>query len=264
MNRSRVDGAAENGNEFDDVNVRIVPRGFVGGALLDKLFNLHAGYFENTDIETFTRDLSGKNWVILASDKKDNMLGFSTIECLELDCDGEKTAFMFSGDTIIAQSAWRRNVLIPALGLFLTCFINDHSNMKCYWFLITKGYRTYRGLPIFFKRFYPNYLTHIPQREAFLLNRIAVHKFGRYYNPHTNVISFDNPHDYLKPFMQGIPQGKQTDPHTAFFLMRNPHFTRGDELACIAELSFDNFNRAAARIIEIGKKTTQWKRDKSQ
>jgi hypothetical protein len=34
-----------------------------------------------------------------------------------------------------------------------------------------------------------------------------------------------------------------------FFLERNPHYDRGDELCCLAPLTQENFTRAAYRVI---------------
>ena len=49
------------------------------------------------------------------------------------------------GDTALA-STW---------GKFVMDLIEEHEQSALYWFLISKGFRTYRYLPLFFREFYP-------------------------------------------------------------------------------------------------------------
>jgi hypothetical protein len=56
--------------------------------------------------------------------------------------------------------------------------------------------------------------------------------------------------DRLRPELCDVPPSRQRDPHIRFFLDRNPTFHAGDELACIADISRENLNAYAWRVIE--------------
>ena len=45
--------------------------------------------------------------------------------------------------------------LAGSFGHFMLRMLKEHRGTPVYWFLISKGYRTYRFLPVFFNRFYP-------------------------------------------------------------------------------------------------------------
>ena len=59
---------------------------------------------------------------------------------------------------------------------------------------------------------------------------------------------FERP-QILRPHLAGIPPQRMDDPHVAFFVRRNPGHIRGDELACLCELSEDNLTRAGRRMV---------------
>jgi hypothetical protein len=222
------------------------------------LYALHSQYFDNTNITTFLLDFCAKDWVILTKREDGKFIGFSTIQVINLHYNGELHLFMFSGDTIISPEAWQSNVLAPAIGLFQSWLIEQNPDVKIFWFLISKGYRTYKGLSTFYNIFYPCFNCEMPMYYADILQLIAQYKFGDRYNPITNIISFEKPKDFLCSELQQIPSGREQDPHVDFFLKKNTGYIKGDELACIAELSKANFNRTALRVIEIGKKTVDW------
>ena len=52
-----------------------------------------------------------------------------------------------------------------------------------YWFLIAKGYRTYRFLPVFFREFYPRYECATPAWAKSLLDALGRTMFGQAYDP---------------------------------------------------------------------------------
>jgi hypothetical protein len=52
-----------------------------------------------------------------------------------------------------------------------------------------------------------------------------------------------------------VPAGRLRDPNVAFFMERNPDWTRGDELVCLCDLSRANLNRAGRRVVEAERRT---------
>lgn len=254
----------EDGDAMDQESVArkgratIVRSGSIGPDVRRAMFELFSRYFRNASFERLLADLEEKQWVILVNEQDGSLLGFSTIQCFDLEFEGRQVSFIFSGDTIVAPQAWQFNALTPAFGVFVERFINEHPGRLCCWYLISKGYRTYRSLPMFFVRFFPNFSEPTPPFESRLLASVSRRKFGEHFNENAGVIAYDPPLDYLYEPLQQISGGRDSDPHVKFFLEKNPGFTRGNELACIAELSMENLNRRAKRMIAAGRRHVHW------
>jgi hypothetical protein len=125
----------------------------------------------------------------------------------------------------------------------------DYPNGPYYWLLITSGFRTYRLLSTFWQRFSPRFDEHASPANKGLLDQLASERFGALYDPSRGVITFERP-QILKPHLCGVPDTRAAvDPHVAFFARRNPGHVRGEELACLCELSEDNLTRAGRRMV---------------
>jgi hypothetical protein len=215
----------------------------------ERMFALHSRYFSNVRRETFFRDMAEKDWVIILRDGRE-IVGFSTLQLIPLRVQGADRLFLFSGDTIVDRAHWRDSTLAGSFGHFMLRLIDEHPATPLHWFLISKGYRTYRFLPVFFNRFYPVHSGATPPADAELLRAVATCKFGAAYDPQCGLVRLDGQKDRLRPEMCEIPDGRAQDPHVRFFLERNPTYFMGDELACLAEISRANLNRYAWRVIE--------------
>ncbi len=221
-----------------------------------EMFQLHDRYFAHLDQDRFMQDLSEKDWVILLKDTLGTLAGFSTVQLLEIEISGHRTLFIFSGDTIVDQSHRQNSALAGSFGHVMLRVLHEHSQIPVYWYLISKGYRTFRFLPTFFNEFFPRYDREMPEEIENLIHRVSRLKFGDAYNPHAGVIRFPEQRDCLRPQYSDIPESRLCDPHVAFFLQKNPQFARGDELACLAAVTRDNLNRFAWRV--IGQTRVQW------
>ena len=54
-----------------------------------------------------------------------------------------------------------------------------HPDSELYWLLTSKGYKTYRFLPVFFHQFYPCCAAETPALEKELLEGVASQRFGK-------------------------------------------------------------------------------------
>jgi len=221
-----------------------------------EMFNLIKSYFSNFKKETFLKDMAEKDWVIVLRELGEKVFGFSTIQVIPETVDSREVIYVFSGDTIVDPKYWQTNMLAPAFGFFMHRMIEDFKGYPIYWFLITKGYRTYRFLPLYFRKYYPAYNRETPPEYDRLLKFICTAKFGECYNPETGVIGFNGVKDRLNDRMCTVPESKKRNPHIKFFLEKNPYYYRGDELACIADISKENLNELSYRIME--EKSVQW------
>ena len=216
----------------------------------EAMFALHCRYFTNVQRDAFLRDMSEKDWVIILRDECD-IVGFSTLQLIPLSIGGIERIFLFSGDTVVDRTHWGDSTLAGCFGHFMLRLIDENPRTPLHWFLISKGYRTYRFLPVFFNRFYPAPESSLPPGYAHeILHAVAAHKFNGSYDRDAGIVRRAAHGDCLKPEMCEIPEGRMRDPFVRFFLGQNPSYSVGNELACIADISKSNFNRYAWRVIE--------------
>ena len=217
----------------------------------DSMFNLMYEYYNNVTRKIFERDLSEKQYVILLECMNTSEIeGFSTQMTYPFKFNGKSYFILYSGDTIISRRQWGSFELPKAFGELMLSLINDHPGKKIFWFLITKGARTYKFLPVFFKEFYPRY-DREPQFELkALINALAAEKFGPCYDSESGVVRVPGPGQSLKEDYE--PEtGKRGNPHVNFFYRSNPGYQKGDELACIAELSVNNISSFIRRVLKV-------------
>ena len=213
-------------------------------------YELLCRHFEGVSRGQFERDLAEKNAILLLRDATTAALvGFSTMRVYETRvADGSPISVVCSGDTIVDPSAWNS----PALPREWIAAVNrlreQYPNGPYYWLLITSGFRTYRLLSTFWQRFYPRHDEPTPQQQQRMLDALARERFGDCYDTAAGVVRFARP-QVLRAHLAGIPPQRMDDPHVAYFVGRNPGHARGDELACLCELSEDNLTRAGRRMV---------------
>ncbi|MEW5801891.1 MAG: hypothetical protein AB1847_07260 [bacterium] len=208
---------------------------------IEKMFLLHTQYFDQARMENFVHDLKEKDWCILIGDEDKSIKGYSSLQLIDTTFDGKQCKFLFSGDTLVAQENWRDNLLTGAFGHFVLYLNQKFPHHELYWLLISKGFRTYRFLSLYYKEFYPVYDRQTPENVKALMDHICSIKFASRYDSQSGLVLTDGQSDYLKPHMAAIRQGRQSNPHISYFLKKNPRYYLGDELVCIASLKKENF-----------------------
>jgi len=215
----------------------------------DRMYELMSAHFDRVTRENFEHDLSEKQWVILLRDSVSGEIqGFSTLMLLDAVILGEPIKAVFSGDTIVHRDYWGETELASVWGQFILSLIERYRGTKFYWFLISKGYRTYRFLPVYFKEFFPRFDKETPEFEGLLMEVLAERKFPHHYLPELGILRFDDDKDRLKPELAEVNELRKKDPHVAFFPDRNPGYVNGDELVCVAELSEENLKPIALKV----------------
>jgi hypothetical protein len=175
---------------------------------------------------------------------------------LEVNVAGTPITALFSGDTIIAPECWHEQALTHVWGRLALALMDRHPIGSLYWFLISKGYKTYRFLPIFFHEFYPRAEATTPMPVRAILDALGKRKFADLYDQVRGVIRASAAKDRLREGVADVTPSRLKDPHVRFFLGRNPQYTEGEELCCLAPLSRENFTPAAYRV--IGAPPTPW------
>jgi hypothetical protein len=217
------------------------------------MFTLFAEYYDSVSFENFTKDLSNKEYVILLEDESKLIRGFTTITVMkETSPEGNSYRAIFSGDTIIHHQ-FRGEQQLPVTwfklaGSIKAAFPND----PLFWFLIVKGEKTYRYLPAFFNHYYPCYNNETPPSYKDMMTQLSRSRFGDLYDADSGLIRFPRSQGHLKSFETIIKDSVLKKPEIQFFLKKNPHFDRGDELVCLAELYLENLRSLANRAFQEG------------
>jgi hypothetical protein len=216
----------------------------------EEMFLLLETYYANVDRSSFQSDLDEKHWVILLKDPLLGVVrGFSTQMLLHVEVGTRMVRALFSGDTIVRREYWARNPLAHVWGNFALALIDEHRAGPLVWFLTTKGYKTYRFLPLFFHEFYPRHDQITPTREAEMIDALARHKYPTGYDAASGVLRWGDSGCRLREGVAEVDHGRMRDPHIRYFTQLNPGHERGDELCCIAPLTRENFTPAAYRVI---------------
>lgn len=229
---------------------RIVPVGDITEAEARTMFQIFARHYDCVSPDKFLSDLAEKNCVLVLRDAEGAICGFSTQKLLRVSVGGIPVRAVFSGDTIVDRAHWGEQELGRCWCRYVSSLYAEEANVPLYWFLISKGYRTYLYLPLFFEDFYPNCHTPTPEFEQRVLDTLATTKFPSYYRPASGVIQFPQSQGQLKPHLAEIPARRLRNPHVRFFLRQNPAFAAGSELACLAEISPSNMKLFAGRILQ--------------
>ena len=212
----------------------------------ERLFALYELYYEGAERQRFFDDLDEKDCVILLIDG-DEIAGFSTQRVFAFD----RVRVLFSGDTIIDPRHWGTQELVRAWCRFAGRTKGEAPDRPLYWFLISKGHRTYMYLPLFFNRFLPS-CDHTPNDfECDLMRRLGTSRYGDRYNAASGLIDEDAPLDRLRPEIDSAPD-RARNRHVSFFLDKNPRYADGVELLCLTEISAENMRSFARREMERG------------
>jgi hypothetical protein len=225
----------------------VVPVPTLAAAEVAELYALHARLYAATNEAGFRADLVEKDWIVLLRDGDRAIRGFSTLLLLELEVHGEPLRAVFSGDTGIDPAYWGGQALVRAWAGFMGELWSRDPGRRLYWFLISKGYRTYLYLPYFFHEFYPRHDRETPAFETALITRLGGARYPEAFNPAIGVVEFAESHGHLAADLAEVPAHRADDPHVRFFVQRNPGYVRGHELVCVAEMSPTNMKGLARR-----------------
>jgi hypothetical protein len=216
----------------------------------DTMFGLMDRHYAQVYRAAFEADLDEKRWVIQVVDPDtETICGFSTQMLLEVDVDGRPIKALFSGDTIVAREHWGDNALAHVWGRLALSLMDALGESDLYWFLISKGYKTYRFLPVFFREFYPRYDTPTPVWIRDVIDVLGRARYPEWYDPAAGIIRAGPGKDRLREGIADITPERLRDPHVRFFVERNPGHSQGEELCCLAPLSRKNFTTAAHRVL---------------
>jgi hypothetical protein len=217
------------------------------------MITLFQRFFEDVSREQFHKDLDEKGWAILIEDDLGELRGFTTLDLYEVEHDGRTVSVVHSGDTIVDDAARGSTALSSTWIGAVNHLRRELDKDRLWWLLMVSGYRTYRFLPVFWKKFWPSCEAATPRDVQSLIDALAEERRGERYDRKTGIVRRRDPH-VLRQELRGVPARRMRDPHVAFFAKKNPGHEKGDELVCLTELAHHNLTDAGRRMWHAGER----------
>ncbi len=199
-----------------------------------QMYTLMNEFYDNTEYCVFDADLQNKDYAVILVNEDENVRGFTTLKLVEFMLENKDIHGFFSGDTIIHKDDWGSIALFQTWARF--CFEFAEKYDEFYWFLICKGYKTYRILPSFWSEFYPCVNKDTPPEMKKIMDAYGELLYPLDYNSLSGVMEYKNVKDKLKVGVADIGEHELKNKHTNFFVKTNPCWMDGNDLACIAKI----------------------------
>lgn len=203
------------------------------------MLRLMQATYAEVDPESFEHDLEAKDRAVLLWNGAE-LRGFSTLTFLDLSIDGLRVSVVFSGDTVVHEKNRNTMALPKAWCELMAERLSTEPGVPLYWLLTSKGYKTYRYLPIFFRDYFPR-----PDRkltvceEKIILTTVAELGITKI-DTQQWLIPAARRSQKLHPGVAEISEDRRRNPEIAFFEKANPNHARGDELICLVRFSNEN------------------------
>lgn len=215
------------------------------------MWELYSRYYDGCTFDKFLKDLKEKQLVIMLYDRiTGDLKGFSTQILKEIRIGEKWCRILFSGDTVIEKEYWGQKTLQMAFTMMMLKLKLQKPMSPLYWFLITKGFKTYLLLSNNFKRFWPRYDQSTPAFIKEIMDEYASLYFPDSYSKETGLLVFEKgEHEHLKTGVAEITEKDLENPNISFFTQSNPLWRRGDELVCIGEFDLNFIFRLLIKTI---------------
>jgi len=220
---------------------------------IKRLFRLMEDHYDEMSITQFGKDLHGKDYVGLIKDDNQIVQGFTTFIVNPKETGTAEYNIVFSGDTILAKEHWGSQIMMQGWCNTIGQLLSTDRKKDWYWYLLSKGHRTYMYLPLFFQHYHPALepSEYVTQMTA-VADAVSSKLYGEDWKSEEGVIRFSKSLGQLKPDLAADTFNKTSSKWVNFFLERNPGFHQGEELVCVAKLAVDNVLRSAKKLIQEG------------
>lgn len=125
---------------------------------------------------------------------------------------------------------------------------------ELYWLLISKGHRTFRFLPTYFKDYAPSIKRTYSSHERELITEVGGVLFGDKLRHNTDnflVVTHDGSSQRLKEHLLDNRHELANQRHVQFFVGANPDYVHGSELVCIARFTAANMRPFCRRMLGL-------------
>ena len=167
------------------------------------------------------------------------MEGFSTIREFKKELNGKAYIAIYSGDTIVTEQYWGQRALQKEFFLYLLKSYVKYPTADIYWFLISKGYKTYLLMTRNFPNCWPRHAVKTPDPVCEIIDHLSLSMFGENWKPEKGLLKFDYESGCLKSDVAPIDDAALLDPDIQYFRQMNPGYALGDELCCLGKIDFE-------------------------
>ena len=216
-----------------------------------EMASLYLDNYEGTSEALFFHDLSKKDEALLVY-AGPQLVGFTTLMVFERAWGAGRIRVVYSGDTVVDRAHWGQQALAFDWISRLGALKRERPEMPMYWFLLVKGHRTYRYLPLFGKSFHPHWSVDRSDLKP-LADALVTEMFPDDYNPDTGVVEFRQSRGHLKSDIAFPSPGDLDKQDVSFFVRRNPGFQRGHELVCVCEVEPHNMKPLTLKLFQGGR-----------
>ncbi len=206
---------------------------------INAMYRIYSRFYQNTTHATFLDDLQNKTGAIVARTRSTKrIIGFSTLTVFDCDIDGKKIRGIFSGDTIVEPEFWGSRCLHVAFYRQILLARLRHPFTPLYWFLISKGYKTYLLLTRNFYDYYPD-RNQPDSKLGDIVRAFSKQQYPNAFDPERMLLDFGEGAACLDENVAQItPEIRAQEPDIAYFEDCNPSWRQGTELPCAGEISF--------------------------
>ncbi|MBM4354166.1 MAG: hypothetical protein FJ109_10285 [Deltaproteobacteria bacterium] len=196
-------------------------------------------HYDGVARDAFFSDLAEKDHVLLFT-VGGNLIGFSTIFCRRLPriCDA---VFLFSGDTVIEKPWWGGSFLQMAFGRYVLAVKLRNLHRPVYWMLISKAYKTYMMMRRNYPYSFPQHGRPMPDDIRRALVGFYDWKYPGALDPQSGIIRLEQGGYAVCGGLAEPDESAAADRDVRYFLERNPGWSKGDELACLAEIRLRDY-----------------------
>lgn len=227
----------------------LVPISQLDRATRQRMQELYFEVYEGSTPAIFQADLDAKHEALLLrhSDHGHAPVGFTTLHHSTQPWQNATVQVVYSGDTVVHPQHWGQQTLAFSFVRRLGQLHRQAPEQPVIWLLLTKGPRTFHYLSAFTRSFWPCWHTDRSDLRP-LADLLAAERFGSAYDPESGLVRWSESRGQLKAEWAAITPEEAGRPGTRFFLQKNPHYARGDELVCLCEIAPHNMPPLTCRL----------------
>jgi hypothetical protein len=234
---------------MSELHYQLTPTNALSPNIQARMFELMCHNYDFITKDNFVLDLNQKQYVGLLFDTAQIVQGFTTFAINPKNCGSSEYNILFSGDTIISPEYWGSLELIRGFCQSVGQFMATDMQKKWYWYLLSKGHRTYMYMPLFFEAYHPSVSPSASDAVlAEIADAVSQRLYPQYWQKEFGTLKFETKIGQLTPELASATFQKAKKQHVAFFLKQNPKFYEGEELVCITQLHPDNMKGIAKEI----------------
>jgi len=239
--------AVKNNNKGAALSASFVRIASIDVHAIRQMYQVFAQYYENTTWDIFLSDLSNKTGAFILRNAAGRVVGFSTLRTCDIDIGGRRVHGVFSGDTIIERAYWGSRALQREFFKFMIAEKFRYPREPIYWFLISKGFKTYLLLANNLFSFYPRHDREEPHL-ADIVDAYCQQLFPAHYDRTRRILDFGQDYQPLRSDVAEISERmREENPAIRFFEERNPEWRRGTELPCVGEIGWSDLAKFTLR-----------------